>query len=696
MSTLNSPGIGSGLDVSAIVTAIVDAEMAPVESRLDRREEDLTVDISAFGQLQSSMVTFRSALTDLQRLSDFDEPTVSSSQTSIVTATASNDAEIGTHTITVNNTAKAQNISQGFTSPSPTNFGGEIKIELGTYDVGHTTFTAGSTPAVNITIDANSSLVDVKNAINSADAGVSASIINDGATEYLVLKGENTGAENAFRLTTISDDDGNITDGTGLSALNYVESSNATYSQNAQLNVTAVDSEVVLDGLTLNTQSNTLTDVIDGLTIELQSEDPLTTATLNVSFDTETVKTRITDFVDDFNTLFSTINDLTKYEVENGKVTTGELFGDSTARGIQSGLRSLLTTPVTNLSGSVTSLVDLGLSYNSENLIDLDESQLDNLLANNYEDVAKLFTFAATASDSSIDVESFSVTSEPNDYALTLNDYESISTLNSAGFSSSTDNVTSTAAGTFTIDIVTYTDATRTAISSTEASYTININQNSSLADIRNAINNSNAGTDPNYSVSARILEDNGKANLVITSTNATNGTGTSNALKITTTGADLTSFIYDPVSLTTNAEKAITGTINGKVMVSTADDNLLQATSSDFLGLSLDVQGGLSDAPATSRGTVAFTKGVGVLLDEFIDSYVDGVDGVLTQKLSSLNGEVVEVEADREAASDYRDRLETRYYRQFTALDAIVAQMESTSSFLSQQLSALDGSNEK
>lgn len=552
MSTINSPGIGSGLDVTSLVTAMVNAEMAPRENRLERQESGIKVDITAFGTLQSSMIDLRGTLAKLQRMRDFNVPTVSSSASSIATATATSDAEIGNYTIEVQNLAKAQSNAtsnaSGFVDGTSTVGGGTLIIELGSYSAGKTTFTASKT--TNISINADATLTEVKNAINNAEAGVKASIIKDGAVAYLVMTGENTGADNAFKVTVASDQDGNDTDDAGLSALTYDPTTGGII--NAAENIAAEDSQVVLNGLSLTQSSNTLKNAIDGLTIELHQESA-TTASLSVKNDTAPVKQRIVDFVGGINGLISTIKTLTSYDKETGE--TGSLFGDSTVRSIESKLRNLFTQDVKNLTGSYTSLVDLGLTVNEDGTVTLDTDTLDAALTDDFLGVSRLFAFSAQASDPLVEVESVSVTTKPGVYDLNL-----------------------------------------TAV-----------NLGSNLA-----------------------------------------------------------------------------GTIDG--VAASSDDGYLLEGSGDFLGLSLTIKGGSTGA----RGNISVTEGLGVLFDDFIDSYVDGVDGVLTTKLSQLNDRALSIKEDKEGLEELRTRIEARYLKQFTALDAALAKMQSTSAYLSQQLAGM------
>lgn len=190
-------GIGSGIDISSIVKALVDAERAPKESQLDRLEQSTTSRISAIGTLRSVVGELNSTLQSLNKLSVFQKQTLVSSNTSILTASSSSTLTAGQFSLQVQQLASSSKVAlQSVSGGTAATFGsGELTVSAGTSSI-----------TVDVTA-ANNSLSGIRDAINTAgqSKGISASIVTDASGSRLVLNSTKTGAGNDIQVSVTQD-----------------------------------------------------------------------------------------------------------------------------------------------------------------------------------------------------------------------------------------------------------------------------------------------------------------------------------------------------------------------------------------------------------------------------------------------------------------------------------------------------------
>jgi len=381
--TLSSAGVGSGLDVQSIVTALVNAESIPLNS-LKTAETTLQTKLSTFGTVQSYLSAFRDAAAALSHGSTFAQTAGNSSSPGVVDMSTGPNTPEGNYTVTVEKLAASQTAAtSAFTSSSALVGQGSLSIQLGTVDAAGTGFTNGASSAVNISVSATDTLASVRDKINSSGAGVSASILNDSTGSRLVLKSTATGEANGFTVSA-TDADGNNTDASGLSRISYdpsIPSSSMTRTQNAS------DARATINGLPVSSSINTLTEVLDGITLKLGAVTT-TPVTLTAKSDTDSIKKAMTTFVDAYNKLNSYLADQTKYDAAT-KVA-GALQGDSTANSIRNQMRSIMSSS-TGASATFSRLSDVGFDIAKDGTLSVNDSKLTSALGNLAE-VKKLFT----------------------------------------------------------------------------------------------------------------------------------------------------------------------------------------------------------------------------------------------------------------------------------------------------------------
>ena len=368
-------GTGSGLDIDGLVASLVAAERVPAESRLNAREASITSLSTSFTSAKSAVSDFESAANKLALATTFSQFTTSSSDTTKATISATSAASLGSYQLGVTNLASAQTLASGtFTATSDTLGTGTLTIALGTPSYTGSTYSSFSqTSSVDITIDSsNNTLAGVRDAINNAGAGVNASILKNGDDYQLLLVSEETGLSKSMSIT-VSDSEGGDTDDSGLSRLAF----NSSGSQLTQY-AAGANANFSINGLAVSSASNTVTDVIDGVTLNLLSATS-SAITIDVKTDTDTIVADVQAFVDKYNAYASLFKDLTKYDATTG--TAGALQGDSTARSVMSQIRSELGQSVTGLSGSYTSLADVGISIDKSGVMTFTQSTFKTAFA---------------------------------------------------------------------------------------------------------------------------------------------------------------------------------------------------------------------------------------------------------------------------------------------------------------------------
>lgn len=394
--TITSQGVGSNIDIAGIVSKLMDIERIPLQ-RLDKKKADYDARISALGTIKSKLSTLQTSLTGLNLGTSFLASKAESSNTAIVRATGTSGAIAGNYSITnISQLAQSQKLVAGGQADTTTAIGvGTLTIDLGTisggtFDSGTGKYSgAGFTPnsggSHDIVIDSsNNSLAGIRDAINSANIGVRASIVNDGdaANPYrLVLSSTSSGADQSVRIAVAGD-----------ATLSNLLAHDPTGAQNLSETVSAQNAVFEVDGIAIIKSSNTITDVISGVTLELMGESSGATVTVAVSQDNAVAKTAIESFITAYNDLYAEIKKQTETGYAGG--TAGALASDSVTRQIHTSIRDEINTMPTGITGAYTSLSSIGVAFQSDGTLALDETVLNTALATDNNNVAELFTSA--------------------------------------------------------------------------------------------------------------------------------------------------------------------------------------------------------------------------------------------------------------------------------------------------------------
>ena len=395
---IGATGIGSGLDIETLVSQLVLTEVAPASARIARKEATYQAQISALGALKSGLTTFTGALSSVANVATYQEKSVVSSSEAKITATATAQSQTAEYALTVSNLARAQSLVANATFSSNTS-------SLGS---GTRTFTInGVATAVQIS-SGQDSLDEVAASINASGAKVNAVVVNDGSNYRLALTATETGLSNVISVS-VDDDDNNDTDTSGLSRL---------VSANLTQTVAAQDASVTINGLAITSSSNSLQGSIPGVTIDLQDvTEANETVTLSVTDNTGAIAVAVTKFVNGYNDLKATLNDLTRYDADTGAGSV--LTGDATVRAIESEMRSIMNSPVENALTRDKVLAAIGVTTNSSSgLLELNSSELDDSIKNRLDDVAAIFSDYAIPSSSNITYRGSSSATDQGTYAI--------------------------------------------------------------------------------------------------------------------------------------------------------------------------------------------------------------------------------------------------------------------------------------
>ncbi len=354
----------SNLDVAGIVSQLMQIERRPMQA-LDLTLSGIQTKLSAWGKLQSALSTFQDAARALTRLDTWRAATATSTDESFVGAAARSGAITGSYSIEVLALASRQTLaSNAFTSSDAVIGGGTLRIQLGS--IADTTFSADPERAeVSIQIPEGATLADVRNAINSASAGVTASLVADGTGQRLMIRSAESGANQAFTIA--------VDGGGDLASLAYDPASQNASMQRTQA---AQDASVNVNGLTVAASGNRLEGVIENVTLELKRQ---TTAPveIGVASDAKALRESLDAFVKAYNELNTLIADQTRYDATTK--TAGPLQGNQMAVRVQQQMRELLRTTIG--ADSMNSLNAIGVELQRDGSLAIKDSKITAALA---------------------------------------------------------------------------------------------------------------------------------------------------------------------------------------------------------------------------------------------------------------------------------------------------------------------------
>jgi len=673
MATISAAGIGSGLDVNNILEQIVAAERGPTENRLNIKEATLQAELSAYGIIKGSASSFQSSLSKLKSASSFNSTEVSVSNTDVLSASSSSIADAGNYSVEVKSLAQSHTLASiSFAELDDVIGSGTLNFSFGTtvYDPGtdfetgddsYTSFTQNTDRSdQSIVIDnTNNTVSGIRDAINEADIGVKATIVDDGSGYRLLITSDQQGVDNSLEISTV-DADLNNEDAAGLSLLAFNKGSgNATNMEQTQA---AQDAEISINGLTVKRESNNIVGAIPGVTLNLKTADIGNPVQLSISNqNVSETQTNISNFVSAFNEMASALNGLTKFGGADG--TNGVLLGDTTARNILQQTRRELGGIINN-GGSFNSLSSIGITTNRDGTLAIDESALSDALADDFDSVAQLFYAVGNTSDSEIIYSSSNSATQEGAYQVSISALATQGKVSGSEVSGPIDVTGANDSFSFLIDGI--------------STGTISITQNTyadldDLAqEIENRINAANSIQGAGINVSVLYTGTEFEV--------SSSSYGSDSKVSVVSQNASLG---FDGAVTSTNGSD-VTGTIGGAV--ATGSGRFLTATG-NASGLTLEITGNTTGG----RGNVTFSQGLASKVDSLLSEFQSS-NGQLSAKTDSIADQIGSIEVQRADLLKRVAEIEERYRRQFSALDVLISQLNATSSFLQQQLDSLPG----
>ncbi|MEO6986057.1 MAG: flagellar filament capping protein FliD [Paralcaligenes sp.] len=658
---ISSPGIGSGLDVNSIVTKLMAVESQPLTA-LNAQTSHYQAKLSAYGSLSSALSTFQGALGSLADLSKFQSYLATPTNTTVLSASAASNATVGNYALNVTALAQAQSLTAAGQTSTSAAIGSGTPTTL-TFAFGATngtTFTQDANqPDGTITIDSsNNSLQGIRDAINSAGIGVTATIVNDGsATPYRLQLTSATGANKSMAITAAAGGDSAVS-----SLLSYNPASTQTMVQSAA----AQDAALTVNGLAVLSSSNTVTTAIPGVTLNLATTG---SSSLIIANDTASIQKSVQSFVGAYNTINSTIGKLTSYDPTTQQA--GLLLGDFATQSIQTKLASILTTPLTGLGNtSITTLSQLGISFQKDGSLTLDTGKLNTAIANNLPDIAGMFASIGRSTDSLVQYTSSTTASQPGSYGVT------VTQLANQGSQAGSINLNAgmtIAAANNTLNLT--LDGVSSAVTLTSGTYTAA--QLAAL--VQSSINGNTAFSGAGSKVSVAIDPTSG----MMTITSSRYGSASNVTVTNSSAGAALIG------STTSTAGQDVAGTIDGKV-AGGSGQYLTGAIGSNTEGLKLLISGGT----VGSRGTINFSSGYANNLNNYITAALNG--GSISAQTNGINQSLTDLAKQTTDMNARLVTIEANYRAQFTALDVLMGQLQTTSTYLTQQLAAISNNTPK
>ena len=378
--TITNAGVGSGLDLEAIISATVQASNQPKLQKFSQRESELSVQLTSIGAIKSVMSKLQDVFEGLSDPEEFNkrtatvrQPDSASSLGDLVSVTADNTATTGSFDISVTQLAQG---SRAQSDPASTFTSAD---EVITSSASTLTFSAGAN-SFDVDIEAGATLEDIRQAINNASGsfGVSANIINTGNESLLVIESFEAGAGNDLVITN---------NNTELDKLSTVANAGGAGGLIIAPEDAAQDAIIEVDGIQVTNSTNVFSDAVQGLSItakRVSEADEIANA--DVAFDREGVTKKLDEFVTAFNNTIDMI-------AQQSAIVSSPLFGDATVRSIKNQLTSALTTQISG-AGNFQTIFDVGLSLNEDGKLEKQNTvrSLNEALDENFADVGKLFT----------------------------------------------------------------------------------------------------------------------------------------------------------------------------------------------------------------------------------------------------------------------------------------------------------------
>jgi flagellar hook-associated protein 2 len=663
-SGVSFQGLASGLNTDQIVQAMLAPQQQEITS-LQNQQSGITQRETLYSTIQADLTALQSAVNALYGTTNnvFDGLTANSSASSIATASASNGAAPGNYTFTVNSLAQAQeNASQGFTSASSTITQGTLGIQVGN-------------GAVNtITIDSsNDTLQGLANAINKANAGVTASIINNGnsAGYQLLLTANNTGTANAFTIT-------NNLAASGGGAIQPTFTDTVQAASDASISIGSGSG-----ALTVTSSTNQIENAFQGVTLNLVSANPSQPVTISVANNTQAQSTAINNFVRAYNTVIGFINQNDTYDAQTKQ--GGPLLGDFAATSLLNSLGQKVTTAVPGVNSLANNLSEVGITVNADGTLAVNSDTLNQALSGKLSgvsasDIRNLFGQSGTSTNPSIQFVYAPIafhTSQPVGVQITQAAIQ-------GSITGSNTLPSSTNIQTGTNDTLTLTVNGKTSGNITLAAGSYSPQQ--LVQAVQSAINADSALSGTPVTASLNANND-----LVLTSNNFGSGSSV-----VVGSGDALSSLGLTSGQSGTGTDVAGSFVVNGKSESATGSGQTLTGDSTNATTAGLVVTSTLtpSQITGTPEGSVTISQGIASQLGNALNSMLDPVTGQLTALQQSLQTQYTSIGQNITQLQQSMQLQQSQLLEEFVQMESNLASIQAAGSALGASLTGFSSSS--
>lgn len=673
-ATASISGLISGLKTDDIIAKLMDIAKRP-QTRMQVDRADAQLRLATWQDLNTRILAVKSKIDSLATSDAFQACQATSSDMSVLQATAGTGADPGTYYMTVNTRAQGHQLS-GLSSGSPATTFTSATADIGAGDVDFT-FAGDPTKNFTVTIDgANNTLTGLRDAINGAGAGVQASIINSG-----------TASSPAYQLLLTSTDTGEASRFT-VSADPAITVDFSTIVQNG------TDAEIQFGGgdgatpITVKKNTNTITDLITGVTLNVMNPDLDQTIKVEVVRNTSGIKNSIQEFVQQYNDLTDAISAQFKFDATTGE--TGALMGNWDLQTVQMSLSSIVGGIVQGVDAQFSALATIGITQDTQGHLQIDDTALSNALNNKLSDVSRLFASEMRSDSTYVSSLAYSVNTQP-----------SPATGWNVNVTQAARQAQVTAVNAFTSNLD--ADESLTIYTSSSATKTISLSSGWSLeqvvAEVNKYSNDTGAAavaTKADGTVSSNPSEN---TYLAIKALRYGSAADVHVFSSLTNSSGNTTGFGNKLVSMedwtgesgtgTKLVGLDVIGTINGEVCTGTGQALVSNPTdpTSAIKGLALWIT---STTALTSK--VYFTKGLGTSLRDTVIGMTSAYGTIATVQ-DSIKTEITTL---NDSISDMETKLATqadRLYAQFNAMEAQLAKLQSQGDYLTQQFAAMNKS---
>ena len=653
-------GLVSGLDTTSIIEGLVSLQAAQVD-RLNGRKDEILVQQTAFQGIEARLISLRSTIARLNRsaASVFETSSATSSDESALAVRAGSNAAEGSYSLRVNALAQAHQIgSQGFDSETTTITQGTISFQV------------GNRPATEITIDESNNTIDgLVSAINSQSSDISASIVRDQANNAnrILLTSRHTGAANEISI------ENNLGASSGSQVRPDFTGEAIQAASNSAIQLGSGPGAIVAQY-----ETNTVDGLIENVTLDLAIADPDKEITINVSRDTEAATTAIQEFVDEYNSLIGYIDDQTQFNTETNQASP--LLGNRNVSTLKNRLGALVTEAIPGLDSSFNRFSQIGIDIGARGELTVDEAQLNDALNGDIEgidpsDVRRLFSLSGESTNSNVQFILGSTRTESS-----AENYQ-VDILQAAEKGAIIGN--GTLAGSVTIDETNNEfqisiDGQQTdVLTLASGTYT----QAEIAEQLQSTINSSASlsGREVAVSLEGGSLE------------NTSNSYGRSSEIS-GISGSAIATLGFDGNESGQGKDVAGNFIVNGVVEAATGTGRILVGDSENEFTADLQLRVTL-DASQVGDGVeaeVGISRGITSRLDQFFGEVLNPDTGSINTVNESFDLRVESLEASIERVNEISEAQTQFLIEQFTQLERVLSDLQSTSSFLTSQLASI------